>query len=245
MGLCCAALCYNSIRTIKGLSDEIHIVVKQSLASIENVLPLLLKRRLLSRKAIIPNVIVDKKPTNNKNKQHKCDVCHTAEATTTTAMTTASKANLVADNVLGLNKKSTDLSNITGSVAVNNQELNKIVAVEGNNAGSVTATVTANDCCCPSNVNVNVNTNTNSNTPNICLIRRYDDDGYCCYCNNQSPSAITIENIIDELQLVFENKYWVVQCKYCDLISKLDFQIINMIYGCDQGHLYEVCAMWF
>lgn len=51
---------------------------------------------------------------------------------------------------------------------------------------------------------------------------------------------ITIENIIDELLLVYENKYWVVQCKYCDLISKLDFDRIKLVIGHDQAQLYEV-----
>lgn len=60
-----------------------------------------------------------------------------------------------------------------------------------------------------------------------------------CYGNDKN-NAVTIESMIHELQLVFENKYWVVQCKYCDLISKLDFQIVNAIYGSDQGRLFEV-----
>lgn len=60
-----------------------------------------------------------------------------------------------------------------------------------------------------------------------------------CYGNDKN-SSVTIGNVIHELQLVFENKYWVVQCKYCDLISKLDFQIVNAIYGCDQRRLFEV-----
>lgn len=55
----------------------------------------------------------------------------------------------------------------------------------------------------------------------------------------------TIENVIDALMLVYENKYWVVQSKYCDLISKLDFENIKLIYGYDRGQLFEVNLLLF
>lgn len=53
-------------------------------------------------------------------------------------------------------------------------------------------------------------------------------------------NEITIQNIIDELLFVYENKYWVVQCKYCDLITKINCEHIKFIYNWDIGYLYEV-----
>lgn len=66
------------------------------------------------------------------------------------------------------------------------------------------------------------------------------DNANILLASSDNYGNVTIENIIDELMLVFGNKYWVVQCKYCDLISKLDFERLQLIYGVDRAQLYEV-----
>lgn len=66
------------------------------------------------------------------------------------------------------------------------------------------------------------------------------DNANILLASNDNYGNVTIENIIDELMLVFSNKYWVVQCKYCDLISKLDFERLQLIYGVDRAQIYEV-----
>lgn len=70
------------------------------------------------------------------------------------------------------------------------------------------------------------------------------DNANILLASNDNYGNVTIENIIDELMLVFGNKYWVVQCKYCDLISKLDFERLQLIYGVDRAQLYEVMCPW-
>lgn len=57
---------------------------------------------------------------------------------------------------------------------------------------------------------------------------------------DNNHSNVTIENIFNELALVYENKYWVVQCKYCDLISKINFEFLKWGFGYDRTYLYEV-----
>lgn len=65
-------------------------------------------------------------------------------------------------------------------------------------------------------------------------INKYFPDVDCC------P---TLEKVIDRLLLVFDNKYWVVQCKYCDLISKLDFDNYRSIYG-ERSQVHKVCIKY-
>lgn len=57
--------------------------------------------------------------------------------------------------------------------------------------------------------------------------------------NDDDHSIYTMEKVIDKLLLVFDNKYWVVQCRYCDLISKLDFDSYRSVYG-DRSQVHKV-----
>lgn len=52
---------------------------------------------------------------------------------------------------------------------------------------------------------------------------------------------VTIGVILAGLQLVFaNNKYWVVQCKYGELIARLDFELIGWHVGDDERQVIEV-----
>lgn len=56
---------------------------------------------------------------------------------------------------------------------------------------------------------------------------------------------ITIAVIIDRLQLVFANiKYWVVQCKYSELIACLNYDAIEWHVGEDERQVIQVRAQY-
>lgn len=48
------------------------------------------------------------------------------------------------------------------------------------------------------------------------------------------------EEILEKLSLVFENKYWVVQNKYCHFVATINYNAIDKIVGQDKGLLYKV-----
>lgn len=48
------------------------------------------------------------------------------------------------------------------------------------------------------------------------------------------------EEILEKLSLVFENKYWVVQNKYCHFVATINYNAIDQIVGQDKGQLYKV-----
>lgn len=50
----------------------------------------------------------------------------------------------------------------------------------------------------------------------------------------------TIAGVLEQLQLVFANKYWVVQCKYSELIARLNYAEIEWHVGEDERHVIEV-----
>lgn len=49
-----------------------------------------------------------------------------------------------------------------------------------------------------------------------------------------------IQKLVDQLLLVFCNKYWLVQCKYCDVISKIDLKLLREIIGSEKTEVYQV-----
>lgn len=58
---------------------------------------------------------------------------------------------------------------------------------------------------------------------------------------NAAPrEALRIQQILDELLIVGSNRNWVVQSKYCDLVTNIDFDEIRVIMGDDCGWYYEV-----
>lgn len=48
-----------------------------------------------------------------------------------------------------------------------------------------------------------------------------------------------IERLLNRLLLVFCNKYWLVQCKYCDVITKIDFELLRCALGVDGAEVYQ------
>lgn len=55
----------------------------------------------------------------------------------------------------------------------------------------------------------------------------------------RSPIEL-LEEILDTLPLVFKNKYWVIQNKYCHFIASINYDAIEKIIGCDKGQVYKV-----
>ncbi|XP_031632927.1 huntingtin [Contarinia nasturtii] len=58
------------------------------------------------------------------------------------------------------------------------------------------------------------------------------------YCHI-STSISLLEEILDKLPLVFENKYWVIQNKYCRFIATINYDAIEEIFGLDKGREYK------
>lgn len=57
--------------------------------------------------------------------------------------------------------------------------------------------------------------------------------------NNRRRSTM-LELIFENLLSVFENKYWVVQNKYCRFVTALNFDAINAIIGDEKGDEFKV-----
>lgn len=55
---------------------------------------------------------------------------------------------------------------------------------------------------------------------------------------------VTIAQILGQIQLVFANKYWVVQCKYCELIACLNFDEIEWHVGEDERQVVQVSSKY-
>lgn len=53
-------------------------------------------------------------------------------------------------------------------------------------------------------------------------------------------STAEIDKLINKLLLVFCNKYWLVQCKYCDVIKDIDLQLLRRVVGAYKAEIYEV-----
>lgn len=49
-----------------------------------------------------------------------------------------------------------------------------------------------------------------------------------------------LHRIFDTILLVFDNKYWVVQNKYCRFIATINYGALNQIIGCDSTDAYKV-----
>lgn len=54
-----------------------------------------------------------------------------------------------------------------------------------------------------------------------------------------SPTQL-LEELLDRLPLVFENKYWVIQNKYCHFIATINYDALETIFGRDKGLVYKV-----
>lgn len=51
-----------------------------------------------------------------------------------------------------------------------------------------------------------------------------------------------LQDILEKLPLVFENKYWVIQNKYCHFIATIKYDALDEIFGQDKGHVYKVTS---
>lgn len=49
-----------------------------------------------------------------------------------------------------------------------------------------------------------------------------------------------LEDILDQLPLVFENKYWVIQNKYCHFIATMNYDALEKVLGQDKELVYKV-----
>ena len=54
-----------------------------------------------------------------------------------------------------------------------------------------------------------------------------------------------IENVLNKLLMISYNKYWLVQCKYCDVITKINIEMLGSIIAADQADSYEVSGFFF
>lgn len=70
------------------------------------------------------------------------------------------------------------------------------------------------------------------------------DDFPIEYCNIMSSISL-LEEILDKLPLVFENKYWVIQNKYCRFVATINYQALEEIFGLDKGREYKVIFIHF
>lgn len=48
------------------------------------------------------------------------------------------------------------------------------------------------------------------------------------------------DEILTKLSLVYENKYWVVQNKYCRFVATINYDAVDEIIGRDKGQVYKV-----
>lgn len=58
--------------------------------------------------------------------------------------------------------------------------------------------------------------------------------------NNLMTEKNLLEEMLDKLLLGFYNKYWLVQCKYCDVITKLDYQLLFSLLEEEKSNFYQV-----
>lgn len=60
-------------------------------------------------------------------------------------------------------------------------------------------------------------------------------------CIEYNDAIQLLHRILDTILLVFDNKYWVVQNKYCRFIATINYGALNEIIGCDSTDAYKVC----
>lgn len=78
---------------------------------------------------------------------------------------------------------------------------------------------------------------------NICLQPRntnLNDTSIEYMCIN-SPTQL-LQDILEKLTLVFDNKYWVIQNKYCHFIATINYDALHQIVGQDKAHVYKVAS---
>lgn len=77
---------------------------------------------------------------------------------------------------------------------------------------------------------------------------RGDDDLAAAVVKNvvNSESEVhVVEWVLDRVCAVFANKYWVVQCRYCELIGSMQFDEVEWQLDGDKRHVIEVSIFYF
>lgn len=59
-------------------------------------------------------------------------------------------------------------------------------------------------------------------------------------CRRTISSIQLLEEILEQLPSVFENKYWVIQNRYCHFVAAIDYDAIQKIFGHDKALTYKV-----
>lgn len=67
-----------------------------------------------------------------------------------------------------------------------------------------------------------------------------DDDTPRIECKHQISPIQLLDEIFEQLSLVFENRYWVVQNRYCHFIAAIDYNAIENVFGRDKAQTYKV-----
>lgn len=67
-----------------------------------------------------------------------------------------------------------------------------------------------------------------------------DDDTPQIQCKCIISPIQLLEEILEQLSLVFENRYWVVQNRYCHFIAAIDYNAVEKIFGHDKTQTYKV-----
>lgn len=49
-----------------------------------------------------------------------------------------------------------------------------------------------------------------------------------------------LEEIFEQLPLVFENRYWVIQNRYCHFVATINYNAVEKIFGRDKALTYKV-----
>lgn len=59
-------------------------------------------------------------------------------------------------------------------------------------------------------------------------------------CAHFADAHQLLHKIFSTILLVFDNKYWVVQNKYCRFIATIDYRALGEVIGLDAAEAYEV-----
>jgi hypothetical protein len=58
-------------------------------------------------------------------------------------------------------------------------------------------------------------------------------------------NGIDVKKWLNNFFHVFKNKYWLVQCKYADIISSMNFNELNLLFGEQFGKVSKVIFNFF
>lgn len=67
-----------------------------------------------------------------------------------------------------------------------------------------------------------------------------EDDAPTIECKCITSPIQLLEDIFEQLPLVFENKYWVLQNRYCHFIATINYSAVERIFGHDKAQTHKV-----